>query len=281
MTTDERVVGYLNYLVKTYKGVTKLVTSTKQRLLSLPGEERVEDFDPMLKGEKNADGLESVKGRISRTIEHELVQWDIWNLWLKHVPGIGPAIAGELILMFHYRFTPVCKECKGILDKKDGTMVCRDCGKEAKKEGLLEYRLEMRDYPTISKWWAYMGRHTVDGMMPKRKKGEIANWSTPGRTLGYQVGDQFNRQKDDHPYKAFMLERKRKHEKAHPEWSKGHIHNAAKNEAIKLFLSHFWVVARTLQGKDISEPYAGTIMGHTNIIKPFYWEGERERTTAQ
>lgn len=272
MTTNEMVVGYLNYLVKTYKGVTKLVTSTKQRLLSLPGEDRVEDFDPMLKGEKNYDGLESVKGRISRAIEKELPKWEIWERWLKHIPGIGPVIAGELILTYYYKFIPVCKDCGGILDKTDGTLICRDCGKESKEGGLLKHRLELRDYQTISKWWAYMGRHTVDGVMPKRKKGTLANWSTPGRTLGYQIGDQFNRQDENHPYKAFMIDRKMRHQARNPEWSKGHVHNAARNEAVKLFLSHFWVVARTLDGKDVSQPYAGAIMGHTNIIEPFYWE---------
>ena len=117
-----------------------------------------------------------------------------------------------------------------------------------------------------------MGRNIIDGAMPKRKKGVQVNWSTPGRTIGFHIGDQFNRQKEDHPYKAFLIGRKKKHEKNHPDWSKGHIHNAAKNETVKLFLAHFWHVARTIEGLSVSEPYSGAIMGHTNIIKPFYWE---------
>lgn len=290
---NEKEIGYLNYLVKQYEGVTKLITASLQRLQSLPGETPDADFDSMLKGQCNAlgvkePGLELVKDRISREIIKELKQWDIWTLWLKHIPGIGPAIAGKLIMLFYYRFIPICKDCGGVLRKEETTdegqgkktLVCEDCGKKADKDGLLKHRTEERDFATISKWWAFMGRHTVDGVMPKRKKGTLANWSTPGRTIGYQVGDQWNRQKEDHPYKAFLLERKRKHAINHPEWSKGHIHNAARNEAVKLFLSHFWVVARTLDGKEISEPYAGAIMGHTNIVKPFYWEEEREVKTA-
>ena len=278
--TNETAIKYLNFLTRTYTGVTQLIASTKQRLQSLPGEERQENFDSLLKGQGKAEGLETVKGRITREIEKELKQWDVWETWAKKIPGIGPFIAAQMIILFYYRFIPVCKDCGGVLEKKEKqtetgkiikTLACVDCGKVA-KEGLLVHRLEYKDFPTISKWWAYMGRHTIEGIMPKRKKGTKSNWSTVGRTLGWHIGDQFNRQQDDHPYKALLLEHKIKHQKNNPKWSKGHVHNAAKNEVIKIFLAHWWTVARTLEGKSVSEPYAGALMGHTNIIKPFYWE---------
>lgn len=271
MQKKENEVGYFNYLINTYGGITQLIASTKQRLLSLPGEHPEAEFDSMLKGERNAEGLETVKGRLTRAIEHELKQWDVWELWLKKIPGIGPAIGGQLIMLYYYRHLPICKKCKGDLKKEDGVLICTKCQTVA-KEGLLSYRLDYKNFTTISKWWAYMGRHTVDGTMPKRKKGTQINWSTIGRTLGFHIGDQFNRQADDHPYKAFFLERKKRHQKKHPEWTKGHVHNAARNETVKLFLAHFWTVARTLEGLSVSEPYAGAIMGHTNIIDPFYYE---------
>lgn len=276
MVTNESEIRMLNYYYRTYETMTEVITKTKQRLLTLPGIEIDEDFDACLKGEKNAEGMETVKGRLARSIEKELNNWPIYEGWLKHVPGIGPALAAGLILKYYYKNTPVCQDCGGELIKQETesgrTYVCVDCGKKSKGDGVLKFRLDFRDFPTVSKWWAFMGRHTVDGVMPKRKKGVTANWSTPGRTLGFHIGDQFNRQKDDHPYKAFMLARKAKHARNHPEWTKGHIHNAAKNEAVKLFLSHFWHIARTIENLPVSEPYAGTIMGHTNIINPFFWE---------
>jgi hypothetical protein len=283
--TNEAGIKYLNFLVRTYAGITQLIASTKQRLQSLPGEERNEEFDTLLKGQDKTEGLETVKGRITREIEKELKQWDVWETWAKKISGIGPFIAAQMIILFYYRFIPVCKDCGGKLEKKEKqtetgktikTLACVDCKKVA-KEGLLVHRLEYKDFPTISKWWAYMGRHTIDGVMPKRKKGVLSNWSTVGRTLGFHIGDQFNRQQDDHPYKALLLLRKAKHAKNHPEWSKGHVHNAAKNEVVKIFLAHWWTVARTLDGKPVSEPYAGALMGHTNIIQPFYWEEESEK----
>lgn len=271
-TMNDMTIGYLNYLVKTYEGITQVCASTKQRLLSLPGIDHEASYDSMLKGEKGALGLETVKGRFSRQLEKELQLWDVWNEWLIKVPGIGPSIGGKLIILYYYRFIAICKDCGGLLEKVEHELTCVDCGKKAKKDGVLLHRIEDKDFPTISKWWAYMGRHTVEGIMPKRTKGEMANWSTPGRTLGWMIGDQFNRQAPDNPYKAFMLERKKRHQENHPDWSKLHVHNAAKNETVKLFLSHFWVVSRTLQEKEISDPYSGVIMGHTNIIKPFFWE---------
>jgi len=277
LTVDEQVVGYLNYLVKTYNGYTKLIAQTQQRLLTIPGEKRGKDFDSTLKGEDDQDGLNTIKGRLTRAIEKELPQFEVWERWLKSIPGIGPMIAAKLIISFKYRFYPICKECGGKQEKVEKSFVCLDCGKKASGEGLLEYRMEEKDFPTISKWWKYMGRHTVNGIMPKREKGVKADWSTEKRTLGFMIGDQFNRQKDDHPYKKFLLERKGKHAKNHPDWSLGHIQNAAKNEAVKLFLSHFWTVARIIDGKPISEPYAGVIMGHTDIIKPFYWKEEKRK----
>ena len=269
--TNEEQVQYLNFLVKEYVGVTKLIASTKQRLQSLPGEDRDEEFDTLLKGQGHETGLETVKGRISRELEKELKAWDVWETWVKEIPGIGPYIAAQLIILFYYRFIAVCKDCGGKLEKVEHKLICTDCGKEG-KEGLLKHRLELKDFPTISKWWAYMGRHTVEGIMPKRKAGVVSNWSTVGRTLGFHIGDQFNRQKDDHPYKALLILRKAKHQKNHPDWSKGHVHNAAKNEVVKIFLAHFWHVARSLEGKSVSEPYAGALMGHTNIIEPFFWK---------
>lgn len=305
-------VKQLSYLIKTYEDVTQTISSAKNRLGADLDLAENADFDVVLKGEGKAEGLITVKGRLLRGIEKELQMWDVWELWLKNVPGIGPWIAGELILLYYYRHVAVCKECGGKLMKQEGeredgrkinVLVCSECGKKA-KDGVLKYRIEIKDFPTISKWWAYMGRHTAcpkcgglvknengkqccvkcgctdGGVMPKRKAGVVSNWSTLGRTLGFHIGEQFNRQQDSNPYKKFLLERKRKYEKTHPEWKKGHVHNAAKNDTIKLFLSHFWTVVRKLSGLPVSEPYAGVIMGHTNIIAPFFWEEARERKVA-
>lgn len=268
------IVQHLNFLVKTYDEVTKTIAKTLQRLSSLPGIEKDMNPDTLLKGVDKTPGLLTVKGQLRRAIEKQLKPWDVWERWLKNVPGVGPVVTAKLIIYFNYKFIPICKKCGGDLEEIDEVFKCIKCGKSAAGDGCLQFRIEERDFQTISKWWHQMGRHTVDGVMPKRRKGERSFWSSKGRKLGYDVVYQWNMDKDN-LYTVFMLTRKSKHQKNHPEWSDGRRHNAAWNEAWKLFLAHFWTVSRRLDGKPVSMPYAGAIMGHTDIIEPFYWDGNQ------
>lgn len=269
---NQESISYLNYLIRTYRSLTDMMAATKNRLQSLPGDHPVK-FDRILHGEEKEEGLETIKGRISRLIGKELPCWDVWEQWLKDVPGIGNVTAAELIMLYYYKYIPVCKDCVSPLEKKDGTYWCEKCQKSVKGEGNLDYLLGDKDFQTISKWWAYMGRDIQDGAMRKRKKGEQLNWSTAGRRLGFMIGESFNKQKPDHKYKSVLLSEKAKYEKSQPDISKGWRHNKAKNNMVKLFLAHFWTVCRTLDKKPVSDPYAMVIMGHTNYIKPFYFEG--------
>lgn len=271
---NKESVGYLNYLIRTYESLTNMMAATKNRLQSLPGDHPVK-FDRILHGEEKEEGLETIKGRISRLIGKELPEWDVWTHWLKDIPGIGNVTAAELIMLYYYKYIPVCKDCVTALEKKDGTYWCPKCEKSVKGEGNLDYQLGYKDFPNISKWWAYMGRDIQDGAMRKRKKGEQLNWSTNGRRLGFLIGESFNKQQPDHLYKAVLLSEKAKYEKSQPDISKGWRHNKAKNNAVKLFLAHFWTVARTLDEKEVTQPYSMVIMGHTGYISPFYFESGR------
>lgn len=264
-TLEYMVADKLFYLAKTYDTITESIVKSRQRLCAL-GADRDAKYDLPIQE------MESTKGKIERLINKELPLYPVWSKWLENVPGIGPFIGAYLIILYNYRHIPMCRDCDGDLEKVEKKFICKDCGKEAKGEGVLKYRTERRDFPNISKWWAFMGRHTVEGIMPKRKTGVVSNWSNKGRVVTYLAGESFNKQKDDHLYKAFLLKRKAKQAAAHPEWTKGHIHNAACNETVKLFLAHFWTVSRTLEGLPVTEPYAGTILGHTGIIEPFYFE---------
>ena len=281
---EEERIAYLNYCIKTYAQVRDVVSSTKNRLQSLPGDHPVQ-FDRILHREDKEEGLLSIKGKLGRMIEKELENYDIWNYWLKGVPGIGPAIAGELIMIYYHRYIPVCKDCMTRLEKRDGTYWCSHCEKSVKGEGNLDYLLDKsKDFPNISKWWAYMGRDIKDGAMRKRVKGGKIengenNWGNPKRRIGWLIGESFNKQDPDHLYKKVLLDEKAKYERTQPDISKGWRHNKAKNNAVKLFLAHFWTVARTLDGKSVTEPYAMTIMGHTGYVAPFYWTPLEEEVT--
>lgn len=42
----------------------------------------------------------------------------------------------------------------------------------------------------------------------------------------------------------------------------------ARRKAVKLFLSHYWVAGRTIEGLPISQPYAIEKLGHSHLIEP-------------
>ena len=139
----------------TYSAVWNAVTLISGTIASLPLHLMVQ------RGEKTVSYTHL---RYSRAIEKELVQWDVWTEWLSKVPGIGAWTAAKLIILFNYKFVPVCKECGGEFEKTEketqgkliNVLTCVDCGRVA-KDGVLKHKVVRRDFPTVSKWWAYMG----------------------------------------------------------------------------------------------------------------------------
>ena len=270
-TPNDDVINNLNFSCKTYDAVTRTIAATKNRLAHLNPDENS-------KKNEIVANLESVKGKLSRNIERELEFWPVWTEWMKNVPGIGPFIAGNLVLLYYYRFIPVCSDCGTAVEKKmvddKNTLFCPACNKSIKGDGILKHRIDKsKDFANVSKWWAYMGEHVVDGKKPKMKKGCVSDWSTKGRQISFQIGESFNKQKAEvHPYKQHLIDVKAKLEMIYPEKTKGHRQNMARMRMCKLFLSHFWHVARELEGKSTRGVYADVILEHTGIIAPYYYE---------
>jgi hypothetical protein len=47
-----------------------------------------------------------------------------------------------------------------------------------------------------------------------------------------------------------------------------HLHSRAKRRTVKIFLSHYWVVAREARGLPVRAPYAEAVLNHDGIIQP-------------
>jgi len=283
-TNWTEIANELNYSIKNYVGLTKQIVQVRNRAHAYGIDP---DHDEILTGKfdktgkQKMQGLESIKGMAARRISKVLKDFPIWNDWLEDVPGIGPAIAGQLVALYYFKSIPICPKCNADLID----FICPICKSEAKGQGVLKYRTELREYPTISSWWHQMGRHDVNGKIPKRSKkeeGEDNNknaWSSVGRKIGFDIKESFNKQPSTHKYKAYAEKRKRYREDTHPDTTKGHRHNMAWNEAIKLFLSHFWQVAHILDGidpLDITQPWIIKHGGHdeSSFIPPYYFNGQ-------
>lgn len=264
---DETIVRDLNFLLRTYDGINKLLTSTKNRLHHLNPEAEAKHQDEVI-------AMEAIKRRIARRITQNLEFFPIWTEWMAHIPGIAAYIAGNLVILYYFRFVPICKKCQTDLAKEEGGFKCPGCGQAAKGEGILQNRIELKDFANISSWWHYLGLHTVNGKKPRKKKGQVHDWNDKGREMAFQIGDQFIKKNGDHLYRQFYNKQRAKRDRTHPDATKLHKMNMARNETGKLFLAHFWQVARTLDGLPVTAPYAQTILGHTGILEPFYWSSQ-------
>lgn len=274
------IAGELNYCVKNYVGLTKQIVQVINRAHAYgidPEHEELISGKHGKDGKLKMQGLESIKGMAARRIERILRDFPIWSEWLVNVPGVGPAIGGQLVNLYYFRSVPVCKKCRADLIEFN----CPICKEESKGQGVLEYRIDLRDFPTISSWWHFMGRHIVNGKMPKRRSSgsdDYAgnNWNSVGRKLGFDFKESVNRQPSSNKYKSYAQKRKRYREETHPGATKGHRHNMAWNESWKLFLSHFWQVAHTLDGIEMTKPWCVQHGGHdeSSIIAPYYFNGD-------
>ncbi len=189
---------------------------------------------------KNAQKFEDdYKVLMLKYVENE----PVYNVFLCSIKGIGPVISARLIKSFGY-----CER-----------------------------------YEHISSLWKHCGLHVVNGKAPKRAKGEKIEYSPELRSFVWNIGESFI--KLNSPiYREFYDAAKKQYaemvfregellEKYGEPYKKEdvhfkplHAHNRAKRKMEKLFLSHYWMVARETAGLPVSEPYVQEKLGHNHII---------------
>lgn len=282
----KEIAGELNYCIKNYVGLTKQIVQVRNRAHAYGIDPRHEElingkYDK--NGKMKMQGLESLKGRANRRIGQVLKDFPIWNEWLVNVPGIGEAIGGQLVALYYFKSVPICPKCGADYPiGEDGRyeFKCLVCKAEAKGQGVLKYNIYLRDFPTISSWWHFMGRNVVNGEVPTKGKikklGITHDWSAIGKKIGYDIKESFNKLPKTHKYRAYAEKRKRYRLETHPDVSPMHRHNMAWNETVKLFLAHFWQVAHILDGLEMTQPWCVQHGNHdeSSIILPFYFNGD-------
>tara|TARA_Y100000593_G_C4320080_1_gene343274 strand:+ start:455 stop:1426 length:972 start_codon:yes stop_codon:yes gene_type:complete len=174
-------------------------------------------LDPVL-AELKADELKEATNYVSRCntkIKKHLVDFPIYSECLKDIKGVGIASAGELVTIIK----------------------------------------DIERFPTVSKLWAYFGLDVRNGKAPKRKKGELANWSQRGRSLilndivsnGFKMGGAATEKRPE-PFKwrsvydEFKSKELEKNELRAEEdqLSNGHMDNRAVRRTGKEFLKMVW-----------------------------------------
>jgi len=134
--------------------------------------------------------------------------------------------------------------------------------------------IDIRQADTVSALWRYAGYGVVDGEHEKPVKGEKLHYNAELKKNLYLVGMSFMR--CGSPYREIYDSAKEYYEAKHPDWTKGHRHNAALRKMIKIFLSHLWEHWRMLEGLPIRDAYVLENMGHTHKYARFDFGWPRE-----
>jgi hypothetical protein len=253
---NETNPDYMNFLVKALYDCQGERIRYGNRLQNLEDNGRI--------SQTNKENLESITGKrmqvmeseVKKIVKKEVQKYRIWSEWLKDVKGIGEPLVAVLIKHILNKTRAEYKDLYG------GYYWGPDPNKfnEANREELLKkqegtptgvVRTGIICFPTRSALHAYAGLHVINGKAAKRKQGQPANWNNFLKTkaslladcivkngLSYRaVYDNFRRQEGEKGLKA------------------GHAHNRAMRHTIKIFLSHFWTVARLQEGLAVEAPY--------------------------
>jgi hypothetical protein len=132
--------------------------------------------------------------------------------------------------------------------------------------GLIAILGDIDRFKTVSSMWAYFGLHTVNGVAPRRKEGEVANWHQRGRAhvLGAMAAAFFAHdakwfakpENIANPYVALFLSEKARQipivAGQFPDLDEdkvaGRAYLRAKRRAMKEFLKHFFLEYKRLGG---------------------------------
>jgi hypothetical protein len=146
---------------------------------------------------------------------------------------------------------------------------------------LLAQIDDISRFDSVAKLWRYsVGGVTDEGRMERAKKGEKSMVNKDMAALGYNISDQFVRQRT-YPYRDFYDQEKARLRDIHPEpvdaikkgegknvpskypWPKlytdSHVDRMARRATFKRFLRDVWVAWRKIEGLSISEPWDGSM----------------------
>lgn len=126
--------------------------------------------------------------------------------------------------------------------------------------------------PYVSCLWRYAGfAVTGEGKAERPKKGEKLHYNNRLKTVMFNVLMSFL--KSHSPYADLYYTAIEFYQANRTEWTLAHCKAAARRKTIKVFLQHYWLVARTINGLPVTEPYVQGKLGHNHIYRPqqFGW----------
>lgn len=171
------------------------------------------------------------ENRYKKLMDQYLSEESLWNEWLSKIKGISSVLGANLIKNFGYCET----------------------------------------YQYVSSLWRHCGMDP-DGAKG-RVKGEKIHYNPKLKTLIWKVGDSFVKQRTE-PYRTIYDNEKDRqlalvtNDAPNAPKSRLHADLRARRKMCKIFLQHYYLVARKLKGLPVTKPYPHDRMGHKHFIPP-------------
>ncbi|MDP2704211.1 MAG: hypothetical protein Q8P01_03225 [bacterium] len=175
--------------------------------------------------------------KCAKELEKAVQELDIWKRFFRDLEGAGPVIAGEIIAAV------------GDIRR-------------------FENEARLKRYLSVHVCWGgeYGDENPTNRQFPRRRGGQVANWSGEGRQALYKFADQWNRRPDSE-WGQKLREYKVKFRERHPDvvvedgkkrYTDGHIHKMAIWRTITKFVEAlfkaWWRIEREAAGETKSTP---------------------------
>jgi hypothetical protein len=191
---------------------------------------------------RTAKEAKSLENSFKKAMLSFVKDTDVYKKFLSEIRGIGPVLSAKLIKNFG------------------------NCSQ----------------YATVSKLWAHCGYHVVNGKAPTLEKGKKINFSPKLRTFVWKISDslmklnkgvyrdiylkekqkQLNKEYDE----GYLAEKYNEYEEEDIHITRGHAHNRALRKMVKIFLDHYWHVARISADLEAEKNYVEGVLNHNHII---------------
>lgn len=136
---------------------------------------------------------------------------------------------------------------------------------------LISY-IDINKSDTVSQLWRYCG---LDATHIKRTRKisekEAKMFGNPylKKTILGIIADSFIKQRTQ-PYRNLYDSEKEKQLNNGNNLTKLHAHRRAIRKMMKIFMAHYYVVSREIEGLPVTKPYVEVKLNHDHIIKPSF-----------
>lgn len=290
---DPKIIPHpvLRSLVETYYDYQSQRISTASRIRN--NCERNQISDELIEKYGVKDLLikaESFEEDIKKLLKVEIEKHPLHRKYLSRIRGIGPILASGLIsyiadisrfehvsnlwVYFGWGMNRWCNNCE------EFTYVNVEFkNREGKKTTAKRFKPQNK-CPRCH-------NETIP-VLQKRHAGYMNNWNDKAKVLAWKCGQSFVKSGPKSGYYRLYKQFKDEEMRLHPTkqvvkgktmYNQGHLHNRAIRKVVKIFLSHLWETWRSMDGLEVTEPYAGKILGH-DMIKPFTDRSSKEYEQA-